>query len=296
MAIRLVDWSKFVLVVLVGVVVISYFYHLRGNPKLHPATPRATQHAHQQYFVPKVVHVLWFYPEGTSLRFHQFISLLSVHKFLQPDEIVVWNSHAPEGPWWNAFLLRSPPVTLRHLDPPETVFDRPINITEHKADVARIQVLLRHGGIYLDLDVIILRSFDSLLKHDVTMGAESPDLLGSGLILSKADSTFLKLWLETYRNFTDGDWNRFSVRKPMEIAKAHPDLLHIEWFGFHRPNWFEREWIYSTGLLWDWSENFAMHLWYRTHDTEYEPESIRKLNSTLGEVFRFVFYGSGNIT
>jgi hypothetical protein len=128
------------------------------------------------------------------------------------------------------------------------------------------------------------------------MGAETPDLLGSGLILSKANSTFLTLWRAEYKNFTDDDWNKFSVRIPMQIAKANADLLHIEWFGFHRPNWSERKWIYEEGKLWDWGENYAIHLWYRTQEgVDYDPRSIRRLNSTLGEVFRFIYYGQSQI-
>ena len=41
--------------------------------------------------------------------------------------------------------------------PPKTVWGRPIVNVEHQSDVARLQILLEFGGIYLDDDVLILK-------------------------------------------------------------------------------------------------------------------------------------------
>lgn len=40
--------------------------------------------------------------------------------------------------------------------------------------------------------------------------------------------------------------------------------VDVEWFSMHRPNWDERLWLYTDGKLWDWSNNYAVHLWFRT--------------------------------
>jgi len=83
----------------------------------------------------------------------------------------------------------------------------------------------------------------------------------------------------------------------MTLARRHPYLLHVEWFSIHRPNWDERQWLYTDGLLWDWSGNFAVHLWFRTHpaDVRYDPLTIRSLNTTTGEVLRHIYYGDSRL-
>ena len=54
------------------------------------------------------------------------------------------------------------------------------------------------------------------------------------------------------------------------------------------------EWLYTDGKLWNWSQNYAVHLWYRTHPNEYSPSNIRCLNTTTGEILRHIYYGGYN--
>jgi len=244
-----------------------------------------------------IVHVTWFYPPNTSLRFHEAMCLLAVQRYVRPRKILLWYDAAstpPTGAWWQ-FARQS----VAHLLPvpyqrPTSVYNRTLMVPEHQSDVVRLTVLEEFGGLYVDLDVIIVRPVDSLLSYDVIMGAETPMMLGSGFIfVTRTNATFIRLWRQAYAdNFDDSDWNRHSVYVPMELAKQHPNLIHVEWFSINRPNWNERQWLYTTGKLWDWSENYAVHLWYREHPTNiaYDPLTIRHLNTTTGEVLRLIYY------
>jgi len=40
----------------------------------------------------------------------------------------------------------------------------------HRGDVAKLDILLEHGGIYLDYDVIVINSLDPLRRYDATLG------------------------------------------------------------------------------------------------------------------------------
>ena len=71
-----------------------------------------------------------------------------------------------------------------------------------------------------------------------------------------------------------------------------PGLAHVETRSLQRPSWCETELIYGLGRNTDLSRNYALHLWYRWHDADYSPHSIRVLDSPLGRVFRRVYYGS----
>lgn len=249
----------------------------------------------EKAIVPRIVHIIWFYPENTTFRFHQALCLMSVQKYVKPDRVFFWYDFKPKGAWWKFTLQSIPSLLMFHKQPPTTVFSKPVNVKEHQSDVARMDVLIKYGGIYVDLDVIALRSFDSLLKYDVTIGAETPNLLGSGVILSKRNSTFLNMWFERYRSFNDQNWNYHSGVLPMQLANRHPELIHIDWFAINRPNWFERDWLYTPGKFWDWSGNLAIHLWYQSYNVDHDPHSIRTLNTTVGEIFRYIYYGKPHI-
>jgi len=244
-----------------------------------------------------IVHVTWFYPPHTVLRFHEAMCLLALQRYVRPRKILLWYDAAstpPTGAWWQ-FARQS----VAHLLPvpyhrPSSVYNRTLLVPEHQSDVVRLAVLEEFGGLYVDLDVIVVRPVDSLLSYDVIMGAETPMMLGSGFILvSRANATFIRLWRQAYADdFDDSDWNRHSVYVPMELAKRHPQHVHVEWFTINRPNWNERQWLYTSGKLWDWSENYAVHLWYRAHpaDVSYDPVTIRHLYTTTGEVLRLIYY------
>ena len=124
-------------------------------------------------------------------------------------------------------LLRSL-IQLRIVDEPHAVFGREIIRVQHKVDVLRLQILIEHGGIYLDLDTICIQSFDKFLKEKVVMGRESELGLCNCVIISPSNSDFLKRWYNEYRNFHNDQWNEFSVLLPMKLAQSRPDLIEIE--------------------------------------------------------------------
>ena len=44
-------------------------------------------------------------------------------------------------------------TNLVYVSPPEEIFNNKLNHFAHKADIVRLQKLIEHGGIYLDIDV-----------------------------------------------------------------------------------------------------------------------------------------------
>ena len=77
---------------------------------------------------------------------------------------------------------------------------------------------------------------------------------------SKADSPFLKILYNSYRSFNDYQWAEHSVRVTARLAQEHPALIHIEQKSLHRPNWMELSWLYGNNKLYNWRENYAIHL------------------------------------
>ena len=66
------------------------------------------------------------------------------------------------------------------------------------SDVARLHALLNEGGIYLDTDVELLKTPDSLISHGATIGFESSGMISTAVIASEKDNPLLREFLDIY--------------------------------------------------------------------------------------------------
>ncbi|EJU03629.1 hypothetical protein DACRYDRAFT_87837 [Dacryopinax primogenitus] len=131
----------------------------------------------------------------------------------------------PHGPWWN---LIEPYVTLSPVEPPGEIFGNPLTHYAHKADVLRMQIMLQFGGVYLDQDTFVLRSFDraGLFTQSTVLAMEAdpyeeweewePGGLCNAIMVSRPEAPFLQRWFSTYRTFNESghEWAEHSVAMP----------------------------------------------------------------------------------
>lgn len=68
------------------------------------------------------------------------------------------------------------PLKIVHRPPPEFIFGQKISHVFHQGDVAKLEILLEHGGIYLDYDVIVVNSLNPLRQYPATYGEMFKDL------------------------------------------------------------------------------------------------------------------------
>lgn len=81
------------------------------------------------------------------------------------------------------------------------------------SDVFRTEILYKEGGIYLDVDVELIKPIDSVLNYDCVMGFETSNLLNPGLfIATKKDNADLKNILDIYKTV------QFDINKLMELT------------------------------------------------------------------------------
>ncbi|XP_074650281.1 uncharacterized protein LOC141905339 [Tubulanus polymorphus] len=269
----------------------------KSTPKPTPKPKPTTQSLQlsTEFQVPNHMHYTWYHPTKLTWRFHHMISVLSAQRFNKPEKIFFWYEKYPQGPLWNETLKKVPNIVMKYRKKVTSVFGRPVNVPEHQSDIVRLDAVMNYGGIYTDLDVVIVKSFDPLRKYATTMGLETPGGLCNGIIISKANASFLKIWHQSYKTFNDNQWAYHSVQLPAQLAAKHPNLIHVEPRSLHRPNWMEREWIYNTGKLYDLSKNYAVHTWFRFYNKDHTAEDIKKLNTTLGRLYRNAYYGSMDI-
>jgi hypothetical protein len=174
--------------------------------------------------------------------------------------VLVHYDQQPSGIYWD--MLKDH-VQLKKARKVTNIFGNPVSHYAHKADIIRLEALLKYGGIYLDMDVFVLRPFDAILAHDFVMGREQGIGLCNAVILANKDSPFLKRWYESYRDFSQSDWNRHSVRLPAEMARLYPhEITVLDDHTFFWPLWTEqgRQSIYF-GHDYDYASNLAVHTW-----------------------------------
>ena len=226
------------------------------------------------------------------------MSALSAVRIQKPEQIFIWYDTLPVGAYWNDLTQEISKskieLVFKMIEAPKTIFNITINWQEHKSDIQRMRALYEFGGIYMDLDVIILKSFLPIMCFELTLGQETSNKLNNGIIVASRQSQFVDNWYDNYRAHKHDAWSYHNLRLPFKLAERHRSLIHTEHTTMNRPSWSaeERKYLYSGKLKYDWSRNYCIHTWYRFHQIEYDPDSIKTINKTTGELFRFVLFGS----
>ncbi|PAA89643.1 hypothetical protein BOX15_Mlig026197g1 [Macrostomum lignano] len=255
------------------------------------------------FLVPNVAHFVLPFGD-TQLQFHHMVSILSCLHVMKPHRMMLWYApgRLPTGQWWDRVRKNlteaewDEKIIMAQRPVPTSVYSVPARGREHQSDVMRLEAVLVFGGVYLDIDVLVLKPLDPLRKFAFTIGRETSDGLCNGIFLSAPNWTFLAMWHTAYQVFNDDAWNEHSVRLPHSMQRAFPDLSHVEEDSLNRPNWTPDEvaWIYGIGQQhrWDWrKKNYAVHL-FGTFEDE-NMSSIRSRNSMYGEMCRHILFGSG---
>ncbi|KAG8464935.1 hypothetical protein KFE25_012298 [Diacronema lutheri] len=217
--------------------------------------------------IPRVVHFVHGLATSAAdvhFGYEHYLAVVAASVHIRPDTIAFHHHHVPRGEWW---ARAAPLLDLRRVPLPTEVFGRPLTHAAHRADVVRLRALLREGGIYLDMDVIALRSFDDLLAAALPAlgkeGRAGEHGLCNAVIVAPAGAPFLARWLDAYRTFDGALWAEHSVALPMRLALAHPtEVRRLDADAFFWPLWddaaLRRLLLYRE---YDFGPNYATHLW-----------------------------------
>lgn len=106
--------------------------------------------------IPKTIHYCWFSGEKYPPQIKTCIK--SWKKHLKGYDLVLWDG--------NRFNFKSVPFVQKCIEMRKWAF---------AADYIRLYAVYTTGGIYLDSDVMVLNSFDSLLDHNAFWGIDAND-------------------------------------------------------------------------------------------------------------------------
>ena len=189
--------------------------------------------------IPKIIHYCWF---GGKIMNPLQLRCIESWKTLLPDfQIKEWNE--------SNFDIKKYPYAKTAFEYGKYAF---------VADVCRLVVLYENGGLYMDLDMLVLKNLEPFLHHDFFLGFEDKKRFSAGIIGAKKNNLELKKLISEYSKI------EFNCKNPILI----PDFFisHInpsEVFAYSEEYFYplpfsQKEKDFSPYL----SENsFAVHLW-----------------------------------
>lgn len=135
--------------------------------------------------IPKKIHYCWF---GKNPMPKSATKCINSWKKYMPDyEIIEWNE--------DNFDINYNKYTKEAYEAKKYAF---------LTDVARLKIIYDHGGLYFDIDVEVIKSFDDLNNCAAFFGLESIGNVATGLGFgAEKNNHFVKMLLDDYkdRNF-----------------------------------------------------------------------------------------------
>ena len=136
----------------------------------------------EKTIIPKIIHYCWFGRKEIPKNAQKNIK---TWKKYHPDfKFILWDE--------NKFDIESAPKYVKEAYQSKRY--------AFVSDYVRLIALQKFGGIYLDTDVEVIKSFEKFLNNEAFLGFETEEMLGSGIIGTIPNHSFTKAILETYQN------------------------------------------------------------------------------------------------
>jgi hypothetical protein len=183
---------------------------------------------------PNIAHYIWI-GNGT-MDYLWYLSVLSVLYVANVDKVYI-HGEAPRGKYWDQ-IAKNDRVKIIYRYPVTYVFNQHTSKAVYKAEIWRVDVMNKYGGIYLDVDAIFvqplseeIRSFDAVINIDFIGSywiGDYPNILQTGVMVGKPGNQFWDEYLKTMRKFNDNVWVWNSCHLPYKVKEKYPRSLLID--------------------------------------------------------------------
>ncbi len=233
------------------------------------------------YSIPQIIHLIWLGSDPTeAVR----LCMASWQKYHPGWEIRLWtDSDIKDFPWQ---FSRS-----------KSLFLTARNWAE-KSDILRFEILYQFGGIYTDIDIICLKSFEDLIKEPVffacfednTKKFNDKQLMGSAIIGTTKNNPIMERCIDYTQSFREAPLILQHHRSgPGPLSKAAyeainggtENILILPCSYFYPLPWKSRLAPFDEIIANIRPESFAIHLWEYSWATQPKetikiPEEIQK--------------------
>jgi hypothetical protein len=232
--------------------------------------------------IPNIFHFINIGPREFNMM--HFLSIYTAYIQNKPDKIYVYVDHEQKNNiYWE--ILKDI-VEYTYITPPTHYNNIELNSYHYKADIIRMEKLIEHGGIYMDLDILSLKPLTHLLGHKLVLGSEASDdpnsikleefkSITNAVIMSEPNNPFIKDWYkEIGNNLVGKPWAYHAVCLPKDMLMNNPGKydVHLEPSKTFMPFCFRYPYIWDDNQISKkdcLEESYTIHLWENIWSRDY---------------------------
>lgn len=235
------------------VLVFNYF------PSFYRVDLRKPPSSDHEGAIPRIVHLVQLRSDENAelhFSFQSFLCLYTAYYFIKPITIFIHTDHSQDsvehaidhGSSWTRKVLTAFPgvVKVNSVTPPTSAANGlPLERIEHKSDFVRMEQVAIHGGIYLDWDVIAVRSPTPLLNAGfaAVVGRQIDGNINNGCFMANKGSALVSLMNSEMPVVFSGEWQHHSTGLITPIAEriayVPGEVLILDHNAFAPTSWWD---------------------------------------------------------
>lgn len=260
---------------------------------------------------PRIGHFFWF--GAKTFSYGNYLSVLSA-LYVAGLGKIYFHGVRPKHYLFEK-LIREENVT--HVIMPELrhIYNHQLKYTTHNADIGKLYVLTRYGGVTQDTDVFWTRrisdellAYEGVVSFDWPEHGEFPEVFNLGVLMGKPNAFYFKALLNEMKDYHDDTVHHLAMRLPYKTFEQYPSSLKTEhhlqvicWLGKCHPSWLP-EYIKPLnpdlpGSEFDWEkETFAVHCtWPKPPFEMSNFETLRSAEGLFADIGRNILRNAGQL-
>jgi hypothetical protein len=242
--------------------------------------------------IPKIIHYCWLSGDPIPDNFKKYMD--SWIEKLQGYEFIWWTYMPPPE--------STMPASIQHFDISMTIWTKQAfeaKLYALAADYIRLYAVYNYGGIYLDMDMEVVKPLDPLLETEIMLGYEHGKTLEAGCFGAVKGHPFIKKCMEYFEKntfFNPGETEnilaipisaRFSYIKPLLLPELMKNVLEQYFrnkYKIYPFKYFTANYGPYNGGIKQEKATFTIHHFANT----YLPEEAKEKNNPYKRI-RFIF-------
>ena len=193
-----------------------------------------------------IPHLVHFIKVDSSFGFLDWVVVMAARKMIRPEKIFIFSASELNSCWWN----HTKPFVTHIILPKQAWVTKQNNIVlhepAHKADFLRTTLVYHFGGMYMDNDIVAVKSFDPLLNNQVVLSRQHGGSPNNGLMMARKHSCFMCRFARLACQRYDGGWSTHSVHTldwivNHELGKFHNVTILSFEHGFFQFGWNDKD-------------------------------------------------------